>query len=86
MFAAANQKTLYLYHDADWSNYTEASESIWRGVSVALQEVDYSLQGYRIEVVKKIIAEMCYAAYIIPKPFLRIRMPWRSYRECIPSH
>ena len=53
MFAAANQKTLYLYHDADWSNYIEASESILRGVSVALQEVDYSLQGYRIEVVKK---------------------------------
>jgi branched-chain amino acid transport system substrate-binding protein len=53
MPAVAHGKILYLYHDADWANYTAASESIWRGVNVALQEVDYNLQGYRIEVVKK---------------------------------
>jgi branched-chain amino acid transport system substrate-binding protein len=53
MASVADEKTLYLYHDADWSNYTAASESIWRGVNVALQEVDYTLQGYRIEMVKK---------------------------------
>jgi branched-chain amino acid transport system substrate-binding protein len=53
MVSVASEKKLYLYHDADWSNYTAASESIWRGVNVALQEVDYTVQGYRIEVVKK---------------------------------
>jgi branched-chain amino acid transport system substrate-binding protein len=51
--ASAEEKTLLLYHDADWSNYIGASESIWRGVNVALQEVDYTVQGYNIEMVKK---------------------------------
>lgn len=46
-------KRLRIYHDADWSNHIESAESIWRGVHVALSEVDYQIQGYRIEVVKK---------------------------------
>lgn len=52
-WSIANEKILYLYHDADWSNYIGASESIWRGVNVALKEVDYTVQGYRLELVKK---------------------------------
>jgi branched-chain amino acid transport system substrate-binding protein len=51
--SVASEKKLYLYHDADWTNNTASSESIWRGVNVALQEVDYTVQGYLIEVVKK---------------------------------
>lgn len=50
---ADDDKVLRLYHDADWSNHIESAESIWRGVEVALSEVDHNIQGYRIELVKK---------------------------------
>jgi len=50
---AETTKTLRLYHDADWSNHVESAESIWRGVELALSEVDHTVQGYRIELVKK---------------------------------
>jgi branched-chain amino acid transport system substrate-binding protein len=49
----SDNKVLRLYHDADWSNYTESSESILRGVEVALSEINHTVQGYRIEVIKK---------------------------------
>lgn len=49
---ANSDKTLALYHDADWSNHIESSESIWRGVKTALSEIDYQIQGYKIKLVK----------------------------------
>jgi len=50
---AATEKTLMLYHDADWSNNIESANAIWQGVHVALAEVNYRVQGYRIQLVKK---------------------------------
>ncbi|MDA9004101.1 ABC transporter substrate-binding protein [bacterium] len=50
---STTEKVLTLYHDADWSNHTESAQSIWRGVETALSQVDYRIQGYRIELVKK---------------------------------
>lgn len=47
------EKTLYLYHDADWSNYIESAQSIWRGVHTALSEVNYQIQGYKLVLIKK---------------------------------
>ncbi len=49
----AGEKVLRLYHDADWLNHVESAESIWRGVQTALSEIDHTVQGYRIEMVKK---------------------------------
>ncbi len=51
--SVAQDKVLRLYHDADWLNHIESAEAIWRGVQTALSEVDHSVQGYRIELVKK---------------------------------
>lgn len=50
---ASDDKVLKLYHDADWSNHIESAQSIWRGFDLALNEIDHSIQGYRIELVKK---------------------------------
>lgn len=50
---AAEEKVLRLYHDADWSNNVESAQSIWQGVHVALDEIAYQVQGYKIELVKK---------------------------------
>ncbi len=47
------EKVLRIYHDADWANHIESAESIWQGMHIALSEVDYQLQDYRIEIVKK---------------------------------
>lgn len=51
--AIAEERVLRLYHDADWGNHVESAESIWRGVTVALAESDFRVQGYRLEVVRK---------------------------------
>lgn len=51
--AAYAEKNIRLYHDADWSNHVESAESIWRGVETALSEIDHTVQGYRLELVKK---------------------------------
>lgn len=50
---AEDEKVIKLYHDADWSNHIESAQSIWRGVDIALSEIDHSVQGYRIELIKK---------------------------------
>jgi len=53
-FAAANDERVFkIYHDADWSNNIESSESIWRGMQTALSEVDYTVNDVRIELVKR---------------------------------
>jgi branched-chain amino acid transport system substrate-binding protein len=49
---ANSNKTLALYHDADWSHHFESSESIWRGIETALSEIDHEIQGYKIKIVK----------------------------------
>ncbi|MEM8499748.1 MAG: ABC transporter substrate-binding protein [Pseudomonadota bacterium] len=51
--AAYAEKSIRLYHDADWSNHIESAESIWRGVQTALSEIDHTVQGYRLELVQK---------------------------------
>jgi branched-chain amino acid transport system substrate-binding protein len=51
--SATDNKVMRLYHDADWSNHVESAESIWRGVELALSEVNHTVQGYRIEWIKK---------------------------------
>lgn len=48
-----SEKVLRIYHDADWSNHIESADSIWKGVNTALSEVNYKVQGYKIELVKK---------------------------------
>ncbi len=48
-----NEKVIRLYHDADWSNHEESAESIWRGVETALSEINHTIQGHRLELVKK---------------------------------
>ncbi|MGS2718127.1 ABC transporter substrate-binding protein [Eionea flava] len=50
---SAEEKVLRLYHDADWSNNVESANAIWQGVHVALDEIDYQIQGYKIEIIKK---------------------------------
>lgn len=47
------EKVLRLYHDADWVNSIESSESIRKGVETALSEVNHIVQGFRVELVKK---------------------------------
>lgn len=51
--AAKNEKTLKLYHDADWANHTESAQAIWYGFETALAEVNHTVQDYRLELVKK---------------------------------
>ena len=51
--AQAEERILRIYHDADWVNLDQASESIWRGAHTALSEVDYRAGGYKIELVKR---------------------------------
>lgn len=48
-----DEKTLKLYHDADWSNHIESAQAIWYGFEIALAEIEHTVQGYRIEMVKK---------------------------------
>ena len=50
---ADENKTLKIYHDADWINNVASSEAIWRGMDVALSEVEYRINGVGIELVKK---------------------------------
>jgi len=50
---ASNARVLKVYHDSDWANNIESSEAIWRGMELALSEVDYTVNGTRIELVKK---------------------------------
>lgn len=49
----ADENVLRLYIDSDWSNNYESAESIWRGINVALDERNFIINGYKIEVVKK---------------------------------
>lgn len=44
----AQDKTLYIYQDADISNHKESSESIQLGIEVAMAEVNNELDGYHI--------------------------------------
>ncbi len=50
---ADEKKVVKIYHDSDWANSLESSEAIWRGMQVALKEVDFKVNGTRIELVKK---------------------------------
>jgi branched-chain amino acid transport system substrate-binding protein len=50
---ASDARVLKVYHDSDWANNIESSEAIWRGMELALSEVDYTVNGTRIELVKK---------------------------------
>jgi len=50
---ANEARVLKVYHDSDWANNVESSEAIWRGMELALSEVDYTVNGTRIELVKK---------------------------------
>ena len=50
---ASEARVLKVYHDSDWANNIESSEAIWRGMELALSEVDYVVNGTRIELVKK---------------------------------
>ncbi|MEJ6473249.1 ABC transporter substrate-binding protein [Pseudoalteromonas piscicida] len=51
--AAQGDKTLRIYHDADYSNLSESAEAIKMGFLTALNEVDNKLQGHRIELIPK---------------------------------
>ena len=50
---AGEERHLQIYHDADWANSSESSEAIWRGMQLALKEIDFVVNGTRIELVKK---------------------------------
>lgn len=51
--SVAASKTLTIYHDADYSNHAASAESMYMGLQTALSEVDFTVQGYRLELLKK---------------------------------
>lgn len=53
MPASASQDTLRIYIDADFTVVKSAAESIEQGLRTALDEVDNSLVGHRVEIVRK---------------------------------
>lgn len=48
MQAFAQDKTLYIYQDADISSHNESSVAIQQGIEVAFSEIDNEVSGYRI--------------------------------------
>lgn len=44
----AEDKTLYIYQDADLSNHNESSEAIQKGIEVAFKEINNQIEGYSI--------------------------------------
>jgi len=51
--ASASQDTLRIYIDADFTTVKSAAEAIEQGMRTALDEVDNSLVGHRVEIVRK---------------------------------
>lgn len=51
--AAVSSKTLKLYIDADFSHHRNSALAIEAGIKTALSQVNFQLQGYQIEVVRK---------------------------------
>lgn len=51
--ALATEKMLKIYHDSDYSSHDQAAISIYQGFTTALAEVNHSIQGYQIKVIKK---------------------------------
>lgn len=49
----SNDKALYIYHDADYSNHKQSAESMLMGINTALHERNNQLQGYTIKVIPK---------------------------------
>jgi branched-chain amino acid transport system substrate-binding protein len=46
-------RTIKIYHDADYSNHESSALSMMMGLNTALDEVGFQLQGYRLELVPK---------------------------------
>eukprot|EP00494_Astrolonche_serrata_P033609 UN33878 len=51
--AQAEKNAFKIYLDADFSNHSESSVSIERGLMVALQNADFKLMGRPVEVIRK---------------------------------
>ena len=50
---AEDERVVKIYHDTDWLNNVQSSESIWRGMEIALAEVGSTVNGTRVELIKK---------------------------------
>lgn len=46
-------RTIKIYHDADYSNHESSALAMMMGLNTALDEVGFQLQGYRLELVPK---------------------------------
>lgn len=46
-------RTIKIYHDADYSNHESSALAMMMGLNTALYEVGFQLQGYRLELVPK---------------------------------
>jgi len=51
--AASDQKTLTIYHDADYSLNQASAKAMKMGLLTALDEVNNEVQGFRVELVEK---------------------------------
>ncbi|MBC85869.1 MAG: hypothetical protein CL677_01725 [Bdellovibrionaceae bacterium] len=51
--ASTKKDSLKIYLDADFSNHFESSNSIVRGLKVALKTVDFKIKGRNIQIVRK---------------------------------
>lgn len=51
--AMCQQKVIKIYHDADYASHHASANAMYMGLSTALSEVDFQVQGYRIELLKK---------------------------------
>ncbi|WP_440056783.1 ABC transporter substrate-binding protein (plasmid) [Pseudoalteromonas sp. T1lg65] len=49
----ASDKVVKVYHDADYSNLAQSAKAIQMGFMTALAEVDYEVNGYKIEFVER---------------------------------
>lgn len=49
----ADNRTLTIYHDADYSNHGNSALSMMMGLNTALDEVGHEIQGYRFKIVTK---------------------------------
>lgn len=45
----SQEKTVYIYQDADLSNHIESSEAIQKGIEVAFAEVNNQIAGYQVK-------------------------------------
>ena len=46
--AQAEDKTLFVYLDADLSNHKESSQAIQKGIEVAFSDINNEIDGYKI--------------------------------------